>query len=134
MIRNTKGKTSLATTEGHNIVVFSDERDKKNIVPFYIGLDVINKLNPVVYTWNPRDIESTKHGVPGIGFTAQNLLEACIDYNDILHAVDTSDPDSLRTNQLTLIPFLINSINELNKLNSEIEEILLNKYNIKVEY
>jgi hypothetical protein len=115
----------------------SDERDKTDISNFTLGMNFLNYLNPIVYTWEPRDQSSTKKGINGIGFTAQNMQSACnafSEYADYFDLVENSDIDELKTNQVNLVPFLINAIKEIYNINTQIETILLNNHGITVNY
>jgi hypothetical protein len=62
----TLGNASIATLrcQQTSITALSDRRDKKDIVPLELGLDFVNSLNPVKFTWNTRD--GAKVGRTGI--------------------------------------------------------------------
>ena len=45
----------MNSTPFTEISTLSDRRDKTNIVDLDIGLDLIEKLRPVVYTWDKRE-------------------------------------------------------------------------------
>jgi hypothetical protein len=49
----------------------SDQRDKTDIVDTGYGLDLINKLRPVEFTWDTRD--GTITDKPDLGFIAQEM-------------------------------------------------------------
>jgi hypothetical protein len=90
----------------------SDKRDKKDIVPLEIGMNFIEKIKPVRFTWNMRD--GGKKDIPEIGFIAQDLQQAQLDSNlTIPNLVCNMNSDSLGITQSTLIPILVKSIQEL---------------------
>ena len=92
----------------------SDARDKKNIVPLKeeLGLEFINKLNPVHFEWNMRS--GGKEGLKDSGFIAQEVLSAAGDEdNQALHLVETYTPEQLTLAITSLIPSLVKSIQQL---------------------
>lgn len=103
----------------------SDIRDKKDIESLEIGLSTINKLNPVKFKWNLRD--GGRVGDVDSGFIAQEVLDAIgPDNNKFLRVVNTDDANQLRISSTSLIPLMVNAINELTAeielLRREIEE------------
>ena len=107
-----------------SITSLSDERDKDEITDLSAGLDFVNEIKPVSFTWNDRD-EEGKHGIKDSGFTAQNLKEVQEKYNlsDELKLVNEENPEKLEASYGRLIPILVKAIQDLSK---EIE-ILKNK-------
>jgi hypothetical protein len=126
----------LSTSGGNNIFIgdnavttitsLSDKRDKKKIEPLNVGLDFINKLNPVTFVWDERD-ENGKHDIKDFGFIAQDLKTAQEDINleETLKLVYEENPDKLEASYGKLVPILVKAIQDLSK---EIEN-LKNKLN-----
>jgi hypothetical protein len=113
----------------------SDIRDKKDILPIPIGLNFVNKLNPVKFTWNMRD--GSKVDTPEFGFIAQELQEAQITTNTVYpNLVYDKNPDQLRISPEKLIPVMVKSIQELSTTVEkqkadlrEVTDILMKKIN-----
>ena len=94
------------------ITALSDERDKTDITDLDVGLDFINSLRPVDFTWNMRD--GGKVGVPEIGFIAQELQQAQIDNNKVIpQLVMDNNPDKLEAGYGALLPVMVQAIKEL---------------------
>ena len=115
------------------VILPSDERDKKEIEPLSYGLDYINEISPVHFLWNMRD--GGKIDIPEIGFIAQNLKRAQTTLNiNIPYLVDDSNPYRLRVSPSTLIPILVKSVqelsNQLNETNRKLEELTAKVNNI----
>jgi len=121
----TLGNSSITTLRCQvtTITSLSDARDKTNIAPLAFGLDLINALNPVSFTWNmrqpaPKDGEPVevygKVGIPEIGFIAQELQAAQQSVGvTIPGLVSTSNPDRLEAAPGTLLPVLVKAVQEL---------------------
>ena len=111
----TLGNSSVATLRCQvtSISSLSDRRDKKDIVPLTLGLDFINSLNPVKFTWDMRD--GAKVGQQEAGFIAQELDEAQIaaGAEDYLDIVLKENPDKLEAAPGKLIPVLVRAIQDL---------------------
>jgi hypothetical protein len=103
-----------------SISSLSDRRDKKDIKEIPVGLDFINALNPVEFTWNMRD--GAKVGQKEAGFIAQELDEAQQDagVEDLMKLVLKTNPEKLEAAPGKLIPVLVKAIQELS---SEIETL-----------
>ena len=103
----------------------SDRRDKKDIEELPLGVDFINTLKPVKFTWNMRD--GAKVGQQEAGFIAQDLDEAQIDAGaeDYLSLVLKNNPDKLEASYGKLVPVLVKAVQELSaeikNLKKEIE-------------
>ena len=99
-----------------SITSLSDERDKDEITDLSAGLDFINEIKPVSFTWNDRN-EEGKHGIKDSGFTAQNLKEVQEKYNlsDELKLVNEENPEKLEASYGRLIPVLVKAIQDLSK-------------------
>lgn len=103
------------------ITSLSDARDKKDITPLDAGLDFINALNPVRFTWNMRPTEGMdgeiiegRKGDPDTGFVAQDLKAAQeqlgIVIPGLIHEVN---PEKLEAGYGKLLPVLVKAIQEL---------------------
>ena len=103
-----------------SITALSDRRDKKDIKELPIGLDFINALNPVQFTWDMRD--GAKVGQKEAGFIAQELDAAQQDagVEDLMNLVLKTNPDKLEATPGKLIPVLVKAIQELS---SEIQTL-----------
>ena len=92
----------------------SDLRDKMNVYTLEPGVDFIDRLKPVHFTWNMRKDEN-KRGMPDIGFIAQDLLQIQEDTgHKIPELVNDNDPEYLLANYSKLIPVYAKAIQELN--------------------
>jgi hypothetical protein len=111
----TLGNASIATLrcQQTSITALSDRRDKKDIVPLELGLDFINSLNPVKFTWDMRD--GGKVGQQEAGFIAQELDEAQIaaGAETYLDIVLKENLDKLEAAPGKLIPVLVKAIQDL---------------------
>lgn len=88
--------------------VVSDQRDKCNIAPLDVGLDLVLALRPKQFNLQPRDTLTPITGVR-YGLLAQDVQHA----EPAPVIVDASNPDHLKLNETMLIPVLINAIQEL---------------------
>ena len=129
----TIGNNSVTTLrcQATTITSLSDVRDKKNIEPIQLGLDFVNKLNPVKFTWDSRD--GSKKDLEEFGFIAQELKQAQEEIGIILpNLVNENNPDKLEASYGTLIPVLVKAIKELTELTAKQQmdiELLKNKLN-----
>lgn len=96
------------------ITSLSDERDKKNIRPFDLGLDLLLSIEPKWFEWNMRD--GGKVDVTEAGFIAQQLQAAVA-----LHAgaaelglVYDANPDRLEATPGKLTPVFVKAFHDLN--------------------
>jgi hypothetical protein len=91
----------------------SDRRDKSNIINSEYGLEFLNKLRPVQFTWNKRK-GSALNGKDRLGFIAQEFQGAMKNgENDVLDLVYESNPEYLEAKYSNLIPILVKSVQEL---------------------
>jgi hypothetical protein len=100
--------------------ITSDKRDKTNfdVVPY--GLDFVSKLKPTSYQFKEsRDSEEVSGDIR-YGFLAQDILELEGE-NSVI--IESKDSENLKYNESSLIPVLVNAIQELK---AEIE-LLKNK-------
>jgi hypothetical protein len=123
------------------LTALSDARDKKDIEDLSVGLDFINKLRPVKFTWNMRpeietdasgnttEVYSTRNGDVEAGFIAQELDSVQEETNSQwLDIVYKDNPERLETTQGKLIPLLVKAIQELSaKVDSLTAEIAILK-------
>ena len=100
--------------------VTSDLRDKTNVESIPNGLDFINQLNPVQFTWNMRN--GNRVGVDDLGFIAQELQQAQVNSGiTVPNLVHNEDPEHLTVSYQTLLPLAIKAIQELEKRVKELE-------------
>jgi hypothetical protein len=108
----TLGNASVTTLRCNAIAItaLSDARDKTDVSDLEVGLDLVNALRPVKFTWNARD--GSKVGLQEAGFLAQDVQAAQGD-DTYLQLVLDSNPDRLELTQGRLIPILVKAIQEL---------------------
>ena len=144
------------TTESHHIIlgdenitnahiqvdwtVASDKRDKTEVTPLVMGLDFINKLEPVTYRWDKRskyskDQDVTPDGTHkeeqlDVGFLAQDVEELEKEYG-----FNFEDKTNLMTNisegekmyglkYSKFVPALVKAVQELTAKVTELEDKL----------
>lgn len=122
----TLGNSSIATLRCQvtTITSLSDARDKTDIQPLNAGLEFVEALNPVSFTWNMRD--GGKVGEADTGFIAQDLQMAQewagITIPGLVYDVN---PDKLEAGYGKLIPVLVQAIKDLsakvNHLEAQLE-------------
>tara|TARA_R110002012_G_scaffold64375_2_gene169319 strand:+ start:3193 stop:5448 length:2256 start_codon:yes stop_codon:yes gene_type:complete len=102
----------------------SDRRDKQDIEDLPVGLDFINSLRPVKFTWNMRD--GGKVGVEEAGFIAQDLdaSQQEFDAEEYLQLVLKNNPDKLEAAPGKLIPMLVKAVQELSAEVKELKEMI----------
>jgi hypothetical protein len=118
----TLGNSSISTLRCQvtSITALSDERDKTDIVPLDYGLDFINQLQPVAFTWNTRD--GSKVGELDFGFIAQHLAEVEDKHNaERLKLTLRTNEEKLEATPGRLIPILVKAIQELSARVAELE-------------
>ena len=105
------------------ITSLSDSRDKTDVTALPVGLDFVNALNPVKFTWEQREPNPAKDGTSEAGFIAQELRQVEKDFGveDYLGLVYDANPDRLEAAPGKLIPILVKAIQELSAENSEIK-------------
>lgn len=88
----------------------SDIRLKENIQPITNGLEIINKLNPVNYNWNStaKELNPNKTDKTDSGLIAQELEKVLPNVVNNMY-----EGQYLGVDYIKLIPYLINSIQEL---------------------
>jgi len=104
----------------------SDVRDKSNIEDIPIGIEFINDLRPVKFTWNQRD--GMRVGLTDAGFIAQESLDVVNKYNsDWMGLVDHQNLDHLEMSPGKLIPVLVKAIQQLSAKVDSLEAQLASK-------
>ena len=92
----------------------SDRRDKTNIESLKPCGEFIDKLNPVSFDWNIRELG--KIGDKDVGFIAQELQQAQIDSDtNIPGLVSDRFPEKLSVCYQKLIPVLVKEVQDLRK-------------------
>jgi hypothetical protein len=101
----------------------SDARDKTEVVALPVGLDFVNALHPVKFTWEQREPNADKDGTSEAGFIAQELQQTERDFGveGYLGLVYDENPDRLEASPGKLIPVLVKAIQELSAENTEIK-------------
>jgi hypothetical protein len=95
------------------LTVVSDGRDKQNVTDIPVGMNFINELRPVSFTWNQRD--GKRIGINEFGFIAQDVQAAQNRIGTIVpQLINDENPDNLSMCPTMLIPVLVNAIKELN--------------------
>jgi len=120
----TFGNASISVIRAQvtTITGLSDARDKTDITALPVGLDFVNSLNPVKFTWQMREPNEVKDGSSEAGFIAQDLQVAQDAANaDYLNLVYDENPDKLEASAGKLIPVLVNAIKELSAKNDALE-------------
>jgi hypothetical protein len=118
----TLGNSSIATLRCQvtSITSLSDERDKADIAPLEYGLDFVNELEPVSFTWDTRD--GSKVGDLDFGFIAQHLAQVEDKYEaNRLKLTLRENEDKLEATPGRLIPILVKAIQELSAKVAELE-------------
>lgn len=111
------------------ITSLSDARDKTDVIALPVGLDFVNALNPVKFTWQQREPNEVKDGTSEAGFIAQELrgVEEQFGVKDYLGLVYDVNPEKLEASPGKLIPVLVKAIQELStevkSLRTELNEI-----------
>jgi len=111
----TLGASTLASLRSNqtSISSLSDLRDKGNIEELTLGLEFINSVRPVKFTWDRRTPDDF-NGKVAAGFIAQEVLEAQTNadaaYMDL---VDESNPEQLHVKAGNILPALVKAIQQL---------------------
>ena len=131
----TLGNSSVLTLRcgATTISSLSDRRDKTDITDSTFGLDFLNKIRPVEFTWKRRELEPgdkdhPNNGVRRVGFIAQEFKEAMPNgENELLDLVYETNPERIEAKYGNLIPVLVKSIQDLQKKVEELEKKLNNQ-------
>ena len=109
------GNSSVATLRCNvqTISSLSDERDKTAIEDLPYGLDFINDMRPVKFTWNRRD--GSYGAKPDMGFIAQELREVEMDHGSgsRTRLVNDNNPSKLEADYVRSYPILVKAVQEL---------------------
>ena len=111
----TLGDTNITSLRCNvqTISSLSDERDKTAIEDLSYGLDFINDMRPVQFTWNRRDgsLGATKD----MGFIAQDLYDVELDHSSTSRTrlVNWEDPSKLEADYVRSYPILVKAVQEL---------------------
>ena len=91
----------------------SDQRDKTAIKTLPYGLDFINDMRPVQFTWNRRD--GSLSDTPDIGFIAQDLHDVELTHSSSSRTrlVNWSNPEKLEADYVRSYPILVKAVQEL---------------------
>ena len=111
------------------VLEMSDRREKENIEPIHLGLDFVNKLNPVSY-----HLKSAETPRKQLGLIADEVVEVLDEYGEgidkesIVYEIPKGSPNSrMAVGYTDLIAPLIKSVQELSakveSLQSRIEEL-----------
>jgi len=118
----TLGNSSISSLRcaTQSISALSDARDKTNIASLQAGLNFVEHLNPVSFTWNMRD--GGKVGIEDTGFIAQDLQQVQQDTGvNIPGLVYDENPEKLEASYGRLIPVLVQAIKDLSAKVNELE-------------
>jgi len=111
----TLGDTRITTLRCNqtSISSLSDERDKTAIEDIPYGLDFINAMRPVQFTWNRRD--GSMGATKDIGFIAQDLAEVEADFSSVSRTriVTFDNPEKWEAAPNRTYPILIKAVQEL---------------------
>jgi hypothetical protein len=129
----TLGNTNISVIRAAvtSITAISDARDKTDVTALPVGLDFINSLNPVKFTWQMREPNEVKDGTSEAGFIAQDLQAAqeAVGAN-YLGLVYDENPERLEASAGKLVPVLVKAIQELSEEVNNLKEEL-NKLKIQ---
>ena len=112
--------------------VTSDKRDKTDIKPLTMGLDLVNKLNPVTYRWDMRsDYEDNKpDGTHKKEKLFGGLLAQDVEVLEREYGYKVEDKTSILTDKnadgnygLTYSKFVPVLINAVKELSAQVEEL-----------
>lgn len=111
----TLGNSSVATLRCNvqTISSLSDERDKTAIEDLPYGLEFINDMRPVQFTWNRRD--GSLGAKPDMGFIAQDLHDVELDHSSTSRTrlVNWENPEKLEADYVRSYPILVKAVQEL---------------------
>jgi len=102
-----------------SIIATSDARDKTDVEDSVYGVEFIDRLRPVEYTWNRRHLQSGDdndniNGKRRVGLIAQELLEIMPNNeNEVLNLVNEDNPERYHVGYNNLIPVLVKAVKDL---------------------
>jgi hypothetical protein len=96
-----------------SFAALSDRRDKSEIQPINVGLDLVEDLEPVTFVWDRRDGQNPTDE-PVAGFIAQDLRDVQ-EQHDAKHLdlVDDSNEERIEARYQNLLPVMVSAIQEL---------------------
>ena len=113
----TLGNTSTSSLRCNDtsISTLSDERDKTDIQDLNYGLDFINDVRPVKFTWNRRD--GSMGAKRDIGFIAQELYDVEIDHSSTsdTRLANWLNPEKMEARPQAMFPILVKAVQELSQ-------------------
>jgi hypothetical protein len=119
----TLGNSSITSLRCNvtTISSLSDERDKTDITDTQFGINLIEQLRPVDFTWSRRD--GSYEGMTDVGFISQELMqvEDSFDAADRLRLTLRENPDSLEATPGRLIPVIVKALQELSAENASLK-------------
>ena len=118
------GNITALRCQQTSISSLSDRRDKTDIVDLPLGLDFLDKIRPVKFKWDIRNVEEGNpyQGKVRSGFIAQELQEAQKESDaEFMDLVFDLAPEKLEAKQGNLIPVLVKAIQELSAKVKELE-------------
>ena len=102
-----------------NVMVTSDGRDKTDVEDSSYGLNIVDNLRPVEFTWDrrpilPGDAENTTNGQRTVGLIAQEVRDSLTEEeNKILNLVNDSSEERFHMCYNNLIPILVKAVKDL---------------------
>jgi hypothetical protein len=115
------GNVSTLRCNTQSISSLSDARDKVEVEPSPLGVDFLDKLNPVKFKWETREGNS-KDGTYEVGFIAQELQTVQTSSNtEYLKMVIDENPDRLEASYGQLVPVLVKAVQELSAENAALK-------------
>ena len=102
-----------------NVLVTSDGRDKTDVEDSSYGLNIVDNLRPVEFTWDrrpivPGDAENTTNGQRSVGLIAQEVRDSLTEEeNKILNLVNDSSEERFHMCYNNLIPILVKAVKDL---------------------
>jgi hypothetical protein len=119
----TLGNSSITSLRCNvtTISSLSDERDKTDITDTQFGMNLIQQLRPVDFTWARRD--GSYEGMTDVGFISQELIEVedSFEAADRLRLTLRENPDSLEATPGRLIPVIVKALQELSAENESLK-------------
>ena len=109
------GNISNLRCNDTSISSLSDSRDKTDIVDIPLGIDFLNTVRPVAFTWDRRDGITSTFKTKDFGFLAQELkiAEDATDYVDHMRLTNDVNPDLLEADPMKMFPIVIKALQEL---------------------
>ena len=114
-------------------IATSDANYKTNVMPLSGALDIVQKLNPVSFSWKKHAVHNFDTATPTVGFLAQEVQTALSSQtyvNSIVKESEVTLPDETKEKFLgiaegNMIALLTKAIQELSAKNDALEARLL---------